>query len=90
MPNNAAAEKPGSSEHGDDAMVHGGHGLDLVSSCQLTQTARLLTAIYHLGYLVASNVVLLASAATAGTDNLILTRRGGHIRHAVEPRIPFN
>jgi hypothetical protein len=28
MPNNAAAEKPGSTEHGDDAMLHGSHGLD--------------------------------------------------------------
>jgi hypothetical protein len=34
MPNNAAAEKAGSTEHGDDAMVHGSHGLDFVSSCR--------------------------------------------------------
>jgi hypothetical protein len=59
MPNNAAAEKPGSTEHGDDAMVHGSHGLDFVSSCRPSRpggsghvAARLLTTIYHLGYFV--------------------------------------
>jgi len=59
MPNNAAAEKPGSAKNGNGAIVHGRRGSNspahpgrLGRTVHVTWTAYLLTAIHDVGYLV--------------------------------------
>jgi len=65
MPNDAAAEKPGSAENGNGAIVHG-RRLKFASpsrgrldrTVHVTWTACLLTAIHDVGYLVQMGIDL--------------------------------